>query len=273
MANLRSLLPATAFVLLLAAGCAKNNDAAPDDSTPDESMSAEVTQAGNATDEITAMQDEALATSALTTYKVAGTYPIITRQARNSANPDTLTIDFGPTNYLCADGRNRRGKVQAIYNNPLSSTTNSYVATPNAYYVNDYQLSGSVNAVRATTSRSWALTVNLTLTAPAGGTITYQLTGTRTQVAGETTAAVADDVFLTNATASTTGTLGYGYSTTLTDVRRPAACRHAVSGTISLRRAAATQRGVDINYGTGTCDDTAQATLQPSGRVLTVTLR
>ena len=54
-------------------------------------------------------------------------------------NTKTLTIDFGPTNYLCANGRYRRGKILVRFTTDVNRRTVGAVVTRVDYFVNDNQ--------------------------------------------------------------------------------------------------------------------------------------
>lgn len=54
-----------------------------------------------------------------------------------------ITINFGATNCVCVDGRNRRGIVYVDYTGQFSVPGNHYVVSFNNYYVNDHKVMGT----------------------------------------------------------------------------------------------------------------------------------
>lgn len=57
--------------------------------------------------------------------------------------PKTVTVDFGTTNCLCTDGRNRRGKVIMEITSWYRDSGCVVTVTPQDYYVNDYKVEGT----------------------------------------------------------------------------------------------------------------------------------
>src|SRR5688572_14694538 len=74
---------------------------------------------------------------------IAGPCAKIKRDSVNKTNPDTITIDFGASNCLCADQRYRRGKIivtyMGFYKDSLATRTIGF----DNYFVNDNQVTGS----------------------------------------------------------------------------------------------------------------------------------
>ena len=117
----------------------------------------------------------------------------ITFDTLNSSNIDTITVDFGPTNCNCSDGRARRGKIIISYTGGFHYRDSGLVATltPSNYFVNDNQLLGTktvTNRGHINSNRlQWDITVNgSVIKANNGGTITWQTTKTKVLLAGET---------------------------------------------------------------------------------------
>ncbi len=111
-----------------------------------------------------------------------------------STNNDTVTVDFGTVNCMCNDGRNRRGKVIAIYTggaNYRDSLLLITITTSN-YFVNDNQVLGTktiTNRGHINNNRlQWDITVNgQVILANSEGTVTWTSNRTKVLLAGETT--------------------------------------------------------------------------------------
>lgn len=109
-------------------------------------------------------------------------------------DPDTLLVDFGPTNCQCSDLRYRRGQIQVVYSGAEHYRDSNFTATitPINYYVNDYKVEGTktiLNKGHISNNRlTWTINVSGTITKPNnGGTITWTSSRTKILNAGETT--------------------------------------------------------------------------------------
>lgn len=209
-------------------------------------------------------------------YRTTTTYPTVTYQDKKASNPDTVIIDFGPTNTTGQYGRARRGQIVGIYSGPKTAPT-SILIKPNNYYVNDNQVTGQLQLTTTNTSGTqtvWTLAITANVLFTDGKTATAQLNGTRTQVAGKSTPDnSADDAFVITATGSATGARLVNYTLAITSLRNELSCSQLTSGTVALTRRADSTYGLLLDFGTGACDNAAQVTLQPSNTSYPLTLR
>jgi hypothetical protein len=188
--------------------------------------------------------------------------------------PYKLTIDFGTTNCMCPDNKNRRGKIICTFNGAYSDSGTIIRDSLDNYYVDDNKVEG----VRIVTNLGHniaghphfsVLTTGTIIKANNGGTITWQHSGEREWVAGYDTFTWLDDEYLIYG--STSGTAANGQSYTLTidtalDVKLN--CKYITAGVLTFHAAGIPD--VSLEYGDGTCDNVAVLTV--SGVHITVYL-
>lgn len=188
-----------------------------------------------------------------------------------ATNTRFITIDFGPENCMCADGRSRRGKVRITHTgnyNQIGSVTS--MKTDN-YFVDDYEIKGTRVATNVA-SYEYGIKVDGQIIKPNnGGTITWKCTKTRKQVEGTTTPFVlVDNVY--DVTGSSEGTTAAGVNFKFnvdTPLRFQLGCRWIKSGIMTLTRDG--KDDVVIDYGAGDCDNKASVTI--GNKTKEVTLR
>ena len=192
-----------------------------------------------------------------------------------TVTPRLLTIDFGPTNCMCSDGRNRRGKINVSYNGQYKDSASTHTITFTNYYVNDNQILGTKTVTNNGHNSSGNLTFSISVNgqiikASGGGTITWTSSRTREWIQGELTPIWSDDVYLITGSANGTNASGNSFSMAITSaLRKEIGCRHIVSGQLTLTPSGKPTRYVD--FGSGACDD--QATVTINGNVYNITLR
>lgn len=117
----------------------------------------------------------------------------------NDTTHHVLTINFGPTDCTCLDGKTRRGEIIVNYTGHYKDSGSSHTITYSGYYVNDMQVSGNKTVVNKGTNgmgQVWySVTVNDTMTLGSDSTICWNGTRTRTWIAGYSTTPRADDVY------------------------------------------------------------------------------
>ncbi|TND09332.1 MAG: hypothetical protein FD123_1419 [Bacteroidetes bacterium] len=228
--------------------------------------------------------DEA-GTGALSNYRIdpengglLTTCATITRDSANSADADTITVDFGSVNCYCNDGRNRRGKILIVYNGTYRDSGSTWTITFDNYFVNDNQVMGSKtvtnNGHNSAGHLVYSINVNGTiLLANNGGTITWTSQRQREWTAGESTPVWYDDTYSITGSASGTGASGNTFTANITNplIRNMAfGCRrHFVQGTFEFTPSNKPMRTVD--FGNGACDDIATVTI--NNHVYTIHLR
>ena len=276
-ATLRSIaLACIASATLLTTSCNRKDDATPTD---------DITTAEDRTDDNseTGMSSEAMQMAGPTDPQTPGSPNIITDaefRARfgSCANRTydytnkTLTIDFGPTNCLCADGRYRRGKILVRFTTDVNRRTAGAVVTRVDYFVNDNQHT----ATRTFTDiGNGSFTVEVTnasiIRANNGGTHSWTANWTFTRTAGFGTPQVADDVYSVTGSATGTNRKNVGYTTTIQSalIKRADCPKYFVQGTMAITNT--NSKVMTLDYGTGTCDNVATVTV--NGRTRTIQLR
>jgi len=203
---------------------------------------------------------------------IMSTCAIITNDT--TVTPRLLTIDFGATNCMCSDGRNRRGKINVSYNGQYKDSASTHTISFTGYYVNDNQILGTKTVTNNGHNSSGNLTFSISVNgqiikASGGGTITWTSSRTREWIQGELTPTWFDDVYLITGTANGTNAAGNSFSMAITSaLRKEIGCRHIVSGQLTLTPSGKPTRYVD--FGSGACDN--QATVTINGNVYNITL-
>ena len=274
-------LPLTALLagsLLLAISCQKDHENAPNDLVSAEDHGAADEENALTSDLLAAAapQDETQPNSAALADapELARVLPACATR-RYNAEARTLTIDFGPTNCLCRDGRQRRGQIVVVFTGANLRRHSGAVVTRVNYFVNDNQHTGT----RVFTDQgqgSFALRVqNASIITPEG---THSWTSHReyTRTAGFGTPQLADDVYAITGTAEGTNRKGVSYTATidqpLRKVLSPGCARHFVAGTVNISNSKG--RAALLNYdptNTQACDNIASVTT--NGRTRKITLR
>jgi hypothetical protein len=269
--------------MLLASSCKKNNEAAT--AAADDLISAQDSGQGDEENaavadmvDAAAPQDAALSASAtvadptdlarLMSGCFTRTYDAATR---------TLTLNFGPTNCLCPDGRYRRGVIKAVFSGPYRQAGAVVTITHPNYFVNNNQHLGT-RVITSLGNGSFDLDVQNAsiIYASNGGTTAWVSKRRYTRTAGFGTATILDDAY--SITGSLTGTNRRSVSYTAA-IQQPlikkftlGCARHFVSGTIQI--ANSNGRSLLLNYdptGTAACDNLASVTV--NGQTHTITLR
>lgn len=196
----------------------------------------------------------------------------------STSTPRRLIIDFGATNCLCRDGKNRRGKIIVSYTGKYRNTGTVITTSFDGYFVNDNQIKGTrVVTNKGANSQghpSYSIEVNGSVELSGGrGTITRKSTRTRTWIVGYKTIKIADDVYLIEGSATTIGPKGDEFTATIRKpLRIELSCGNIVSGILDFTRASRNNRTVSIDYGSGKCDRLAVVTL-PNGRTFNILLK
>ena len=180
--------------------------------------------------------------------------------------PRAITIDFGASNCLCIDGRNRRGKILATYTGKYKDSGTVIDIGFDNYFVNDHQVKGSKTVTNKGKNASgnlvYAVAVNGELVkANGGGTITWISSRQREWMAGSATPLnVLDDAYGITGTANGTNASGNAYAITISQVLvRKMNCGWFESGTITVVPEAAP--AVILDYGNTGCDANAVVTI------------
>ena len=257
--------------------CRKNKD---EEKDTDTSSASDNALAEGTYNDVNNIADEA-STGSLSSYFITNiseeksalsTCAVITNDT--TVSPRILTIDFGATNCLCGDGRNRKGKINVSYTGRYRDSASTHTITFTNYYVNDNQILGTKtvtnNGHNSSGNLSYSIVVNgQIIKASGGGTIIWTSTRTREWIAGELTPSWSDDVYLITGTANGTNAAGVSFTMAITSaLRKEMGCRNIVSGSLTLTPSGKPTRYVD--FGTGACDN--QATVTINGNVYNITL-
>lgn len=196
------------------------------------------------------------------------TCAVITMDTAVSTNPDTLRINFGSSNCMCNDGRNRRGTIVITYSGAYRDSGTTWNISFDNYFVNDNQVLGTKTVSNLGHNQAGHLVYDVNVNgslvlANNGGTITWTSQRQREWTAGESTPQWSDDMYSITGSASGTGANGNSYSANITSplIRNMAlGCRrHFVQGTVEITPSNKPMRTID--FGTGACDDIATVTI------------
>jgi hypothetical protein len=190
--------------------------------------------------------------------------------------PKTITVDFGETNCEGADGRYRRGIIQATITGHYLDSLTEVTITPMSYYVNDYKVDGlkTLKNLGHVTNGKMTFSIRVeygTITDPEGGQFFWESDRIRVWTQGEETAwpAVMDDVFEISGESSGTTRSGINFLIQSTQpLRIERTCEWIVSGELEITPEGYSTR--ILNYGDGTCDDKAIVTV--NGNTYNITL-
>lgn len=174
----------------------------------------------------------------------------------------TITVNFGSTNCLCEDGKNRRGSVIINYTASYRDVGSVRTITFSDYYVNDNKIEGSKTVTNMGLNSDSHLYFNIhvdgrIIKADGSGTIVWTSDRVREWIEGESTTTRRDDLY--HLTGSATGTTADGESFTA-NITAPLtidlSCRYRITeGTIENTRGSRGTRTID--FGAGNCDDEA----------------
>ncbi|TAL58921.1 MAG: hypothetical protein EPN85_10420 [Bacteroidetes bacterium] len=280
-----------AAILVMAASfsltsCRKDNDKDNDTSGAEDNALAD-----KSFEDMGQMSNEA-ASGGSGSFKLGGSDGILSHCATISHDTalNTILIDFGSTNCLCHDGRNRRGKIYVTYSNASkpepyhywdSLTSITITTSPtDDYFVDDHQVKGQKtvtnNGHNAAGHMNWSVSVNGQIVKPSGqGTITWTSTRNHEWLAGESTPFIwIDDEHGVTGSCSGTSAKGTPFNVTITSqlVRKIACPKHFVTGTFDFTPGTKPVRQVDFSPpNNGACDNIATVTI--NGKTYTVTMK
>jgi hypothetical protein len=193
------------------------------------------------------------------------------------ATTRTLTIDFGPTNCLCRDGRYRRGKLVAVFSGPYRQAGAITTVNMLSYFVNDNQHLGT-RVFTSLGSGSFDLSVQNAsiIFVNNGGTASWTSQRHYTCTSGFGTRTILDDAYSITGSLSGTNRRNTTFEATIQQplIKKFAVgcARHFVAGTIEITNSK--EKSMLLNYdptGTQACDNLATVTI--NGHTRTITLR
>lgn len=265
-------------MMILVTSCKKNTETLDDN---DLSVSADNALAESVFDDISTISDQAYEND-LQSFKTGSqtgviAAPCATVTHDTTSTPRKITIDFGPVNCLCADGRYRRGKIIVTYTGKYKSPGTTIIHTTDQYFVNDHQVLGNKTVINqglnTNNNLHWAVTVSASIVKPNnGGTIQYAATRDREMIAGAATKQWLDDVYLITGSSSGIGAQGAQFQSVITiPLKKKIGCKHFVSGEMDITRTIVNTITITINFGNGVCDNQAVVT-GPNGNTHIITL-
>ena len=261
----RLLLGIAVLTMSIVGGCKKNSDTSVNN---DLTAASDYEQASSISDDAVNMADNAakgtsnfrLASDNM--YEALGGCATVTRDSINGV----ITIDFGSSNCLCNDGRNRRGQIIIHYTGGGYFDVGSVkTITFNNYYVNDHHVEGTKtvtnNGLNSSGHYTWNINiVNFRITKPDGHYHEWNSQRVREMIGGQNTATIFDDVYSITGSASGINSNGESCSATITNALiRPIDCHFITTGTIVITPSNRPARTLD--YGNGDCDNTGTVTI------------
>jgi hypothetical protein len=203
----------------------------------------------------------------------------ITRFNKDSANVDTVIVDFGNGTSICKDGKTRSGQLTIIYTGGTKYrklNSNATITTSN-YTVNGHLFVGTKtiqNVTQAGGNLKFTITVNGTITTKNGNVLNYTANRTREWIAGTGTKDRSDDVIqVTGDETATNPATGKVWTATVINplVRKfESGCKkHFVQGVVEVTISGKPNRTID--YGNGICDNIITVTI--NGKKYSITLK
>ncbi len=268
-----SVILAGLFILNLSS--CKKDDNQQGNSGKDTSSAVDNAQAENIYEDVSVWSDRAMAGTTLKSTLADTVYmgTCVLATVDWSVMPYKLTIDFGPVNCQCDDGKWRRGKIIVTFNGGYFQTGTIITHTFENYFVNDNQVLGTRTVTNLGRNNAdnmhWNIAVSgQIIKANNGGTILWNSNRQREWIEGEGQAWYKW-VYLITGTASGTKANGKSYTVTITNpLKKKFNCEWLVSGTLEIQ--AEEQPLVILDYGSGACDNTATVTIL--GQIFTITL-
>ncbi|MDF2451118.1 MAG: hypothetical protein K0S26_622 [Bacteroidota bacterium] len=248
----------------------------------DTAGAADQSLASSTVNDMTSISDEAAKTYSVSSFRTSDASGLLAASCASItidtlAAAKTITVNFGATNCVCNDGRARRGSLIISFTGRYRDSLTVITVTPQNYYVNDNQVTGSKTITNkghnAAHHLVYEINANIQITkANSGGTISLQTNRQREWLTGENTLQWNDDIYSITGTASGSTSNGNSFTSNITSplIRNMSfGCRrHFTQGTLEHTPGGKATRYID--FGNGTCDD--QATVTINGNTYTITL-
>lgn len=192
--------------------------------------------------------------------------------------PNVITIDFGTTNCMCADGRNRRGKIIISYTGNYADSNSTHTIKFENYYQNDNKVEGTKTVTNMGRNSSGQPYFNVSvvgsITKPDGTVVTPNWARERTWIAGYNTPANwTDDEYKIVGSGTIIRSSGVVNVAIVDSFPLIIAtnCQWVKSGSIVYTLPGGRSR--TLNYGNvPACDNQATLTFKPSGTTAAITL-
>ncbi len=275
--RLASALGLSALLISGMAACHKDKNTTESATSEEKAIAGEQSLADRTFNDVDNITDMAISNNlTMKTSEEAGVAsPCATVTRDTTVTPHLLTVDFGPTNCLCNDGRYRRGKIKVAYDGLYMAPGHSRSISFDQYFVNDNQVTGTKTITNGGQNNNgqtyFTVVVNgSVILANNAGTISWNSNRTRTWVSGENTPAWSDNVFEITGSGTYTRANGNVFAVNIsTPLVAAVNCNWIKSGVVSItRQSNGNIRTLD--YGNGTCDALAQLTV--NGNTYNITL-
>lgn len=196
------------------------------------------------------------------TNSSCASYTVIGDTANFPANgPVTIVINYDSTaGCLDSDGRLKKGKLLAVFNDEWDKTGSTIEITLQDYYVNNINYSGMVIATNNGNNSYSTSVVNGKCIDPTW-TIEYTSNSTVEQIAGaDTPSDDLDNVFKFTGSASGVSRKGRKFTTNIvTPLTKRANCNWIESGVMEITPDSLAARS--LNFGDGSCNNDAVITI------------
>ncbi len=213
------------------------------------------------------------------------TSPCATVTNDTISTPHVLTINFGATDCLCADGKYRKGEIIVTYSGRYKDSGSVHTISYDGYYVNDNYVGGSKTVTNEGTNASgqvwYTVVVNDSIILTTDSVITQTAHRTRTWLTGYSTPTRSDDSYAIADVSGYSTVLrranGHIFNLSITSPLTIAlSCDYIEAGTLDISSSTfvAGDRILNYSYGlgatTGLCDDLAQLTIGTHTYVITL---
>ena len=271
------LIPAAALLGLVFTSCQKNDQPGP--SSPQTTTQSLLLAATNAIANGGSQQNEEVSDVLGSNVVAAGdstSCRVVTFDPSRFVYPHLKTVDFG-SGCTGPDGITRSGKkLITVYADWKTASAGTLLSetTFSDFYVNNVSVSGNIKIYIDSAAMPGPLglkvIVNKTFTDSKGNTSTFAATNYWVQTAGDTSTTSADNVYQITGSASGTEVLDGSTALTWTSNTDPndpiikmGDCFYRSKGGIEVQLTLATGNMFNeyLNYGDGTCDNTATLTI------------
>jgi len=184
--------------------------------------------------------------------------------------PQTITIDYGDG---CTEHHHQKsGKIIIVISDSAQVAGSVTTVTYEDFYCdsNKIEFSGTLKNLGKDTSGNWVVQTAYSekITTASGNVVVEDFNNKITWTSGFLTAKKSDDVYSKTGSGSITINDTLAYSCTITKALvYDYSCGNIISGAIDLYKKGTT---VTINYGDGTCDETATVTINGTSEDLDI---
>lgn len=191
-----------------------------------------------------------------------------------------ITISFGSTGCVGADGKTRKGDIIVTYTGKYKDSGSVHSISYNNFFVQGVQRTGSKTVTNKGTNSSgqvwYTVIVNDTLILASDSIISWTGNRTRTWTAGYSTALRSDDVYEIGGVTTLKRANGKVFTHTISStapLKVAQSCAYIQSGIVTVSSSSFTggDRTLDYSYGGGGCDNQAQLTV--AGKTYVITMR